>query len=128
MSKPCICKITRSNNQIKSTIFRLYNKKNIRLDNAGEFTSQTFNNCCMSIGINIEHPVAHVYTQNILAESFIKRLQLIARPLPMRARLSLLDAFTDTKKVIKSYTLAANALSKIEIPIQQVTTINELAL
>ncbi|MBW1279430.1 transposase family protein, partial [Escherichia coli] len=35
----------------------------IRLDNAGEFTSQTFNDYCMSIGINVEHHVAHVHTQ-----------------------------------------------------------------
>ena len=31
-------------------------------DNASEFTSQTLNDYCMSIGINIEHQVAHVYT------------------------------------------------------------------
>ena len=41
----------------------------------------------MSIGIKVEHPVAHVHTQNGLAESFIKRLQLIARPLLMRTKL-----------------------------------------
>ncbi|KAL0558683.1 hypothetical protein IC582_003263 [Cucumis melo] len=66
-----------------------YTIKNIRLDNAGEFTSQAFNNYCMSTGINIEHLVAHVHTQNGLTESFIKRLQLIARPLLMRAKLPL---------------------------------------
>ena len=60
--------------------FSDYPIKTIRLDNAGEFTSQTFNNFCMSIGINVEHSVAHVHTQNGLAESLIKRLQLIARP------------------------------------------------
>lgn len=41
----------------------------------------------MSIGINVEHPVAHVYTKNGLADSFIKRLQLIARPLILRTKL-----------------------------------------
>ena len=41
----------------------------------------------MSVAINVEHPVAHVHTQNGLAESFIKRLQLIARPLIMRTHL-----------------------------------------
>ena len=61
--------------------------KTIRLDNAGEFTSQAFNDYCTAIGITIEHPVAHVHTQNGLAESFIKRIQLIARPLLMRAKL-----------------------------------------
>ncbi|KAJ0458101.1 putative RNA-directed DNA polymerase [Helianthus annuus] len=41
----------------------------------------------MSIGIKVEHPVAHVHTQNGLAESLIKRLQIIARPLLMRCKL-----------------------------------------
>ncbi|XP_038984372.1 uncharacterized protein LOC120111397 [Phoenix dactylifera] len=64
-----------------------YPIKTIRLDNAGEFTSQAFNSYCMSIGIDIEHPVAHTHTQNGLAESFIKRLQLIAKPLLMKSKL-----------------------------------------
>ena len=63
-----------------------YPIKTIRLDNAGEFTSQAFKDYCMSIGISVEHPVAHVHTQNGLAESLIKRLQLIARPLLMRTK------------------------------------------
>ena len=41
----------------------------------------------MSIGINIEHHVAHVHTQNGLAGSLIKRLQLIARLLLMKTKL-----------------------------------------
>ena len=61
--------------------------KSIRLDNAREFTSLAFNDYCMSIGIIVEHPVAYVHIQNGLAESFIKRLQLIARPLLMRTKL-----------------------------------------
>ena len=64
-----------------------YTIKKVRLDNAGEFTSQAFNDYCMSVGISVEHPVAHVHTQNGLAESLIKRLQLIARPLIMRTKL-----------------------------------------
>ncbi|KAG7571783.1 Reverse transcriptase RNA-dependent DNA polymerase [Arabidopsis suecica] len=46
-----------------------------------------FNDYCMSMGVSVEHPVAHVHTQNGLAESFIKRIQLIARPLLMRSEL-----------------------------------------
>ena len=41
----------------------------------------------MSIGINIEHRIAHVHNQNGLSESLIKRLQLIARSLLMKAKL-----------------------------------------
>jgi hypothetical protein len=46
--------------------------QSIRMDNAGEFTSQTFYDYCMSIGINVVHPVAHTHTQNGFVESFIK--------------------------------------------------------
>jgi transposase InsO family protein len=48
--------------------------KKIRLDNAVEYTSQAFNDYCMSIGIDVEYPVAHTHTQNGLAKSFIKGL------------------------------------------------------
>ncbi|KAJ0497533.1 putative RNA-directed DNA polymerase [Helianthus annuus] len=64
-----------------------YTVKRVRLDNAGEFTSHAFNDYCMSVGIVVEHPVAYAHTQNGLAESLIKRLQLIARPLIMRTKL-----------------------------------------
>ena len=64
-----------------------YAIKKIRLDNAGEFTSHAFNDYCVSIEINIEHLVAHVHTQNGFAESLIKRIQLIARPMLMKSKL-----------------------------------------
>ena len=41
--------------------------KKIRLDNATKYTSQAFNDYCMSIGIDVEYHVAHTYTQNGLA-------------------------------------------------------------
>ena len=55
--------------------------KSIRMDNAAEFSSRAFNDYCMALGINIEHFVPYVHTQNGLAESLIKRIKLIARPL-----------------------------------------------
>ncbi|KAM2825188.1 hypothetical protein COP1_035011 [Malus domestica] len=61
--------------------------KSIRLDNAGEFTYQTFDDYCMTLGIDVEHHVPHVHTQNGLAEAFIKRLQLIARTLLKKTKL-----------------------------------------
>ena len=64
--------------------------KTIRLDNAGEFSSQTFLDYCMFIGIDVQHPVAHVHSHNGLAESFIKCLQLITRPLLLKTKLPLL--------------------------------------
>ena len=38
--------------------------KTICLDNASEFTSNSFSEYCMSIGISVECLVAHVHTQN----------------------------------------------------------------
>ncbi|KAM1236526.1 hypothetical protein TB1_036988 [Malus domestica] len=64
-----------------------YPIKSIRLNNAGKFTSQTFDDYCMSVRIDVEHLVPYVHTQNGLAEAFIKCLQLIARTLVMRTKL-----------------------------------------
>ena len=43
----------------------------------------------MSIGIDVQYSIAHVHTQNGLTESFIKHLQLIARPLLLNTKLPL---------------------------------------
>ena len=67
--------------------FHDYPIKSIILDNVDKFTSKTFTDYCMSVGINIEHHFAHTHTQNGLAKSLIKHLQLIARPLLMKTKL-----------------------------------------
>ncbi|TQD68909.1 hypothetical protein C1H46_045558 [Malus baccata] len=69
------------------TQFSDYSIKSIRLDNASELTSQTFDDYCITLGIDVEHHVPHVHTQNGLAEALIKRLQLIARTLLMKTKL-----------------------------------------
>jgi len=38
-----------------------YSLKKICFDNAGEFTSYVFHEYCMSIGIEVEHPVEHMF-------------------------------------------------------------------
>jgi transposase InsO family protein len=53
----------------------------IRMDNAAEFTSHAFNDYCMALGIQVQHSVPYVHTQNGLAKSLIKRIKLIAIPL-----------------------------------------------
>jgi hypothetical protein len=55
--------------------------QSIRLDNAAEFSSRAFNDYCMTQGIQVQHSIPYVHTQNGLAESLIKRIKLIARPL-----------------------------------------------
>ena len=54
---------------------------------AGELTSRSFDDYCISLGIDVEHHVPHVHTQNVLAEVFIKRMQLITRALLMKTKL-----------------------------------------
>jgi transposase InsO family protein len=61
--------------------------KSICMDNAAEFPSRAFNNYCMALGIEVQHSVPYVHTQNGLAESLIKRIKLIARPLLMNCSL-----------------------------------------
>ena len=61
--------------------------KSIRIDNAGEFTSKAFNDYCLASGIDVEHSILHVHTQNALAKSLIKRIKLIARPLLLNSSL-----------------------------------------
>jgi hypothetical protein len=51
------------------------------MDNAAEFSSKAFNDYCMVLGIEVQHSVLYVHTQNGLAESLIKRIKLIATPL-----------------------------------------------
>jgi hypothetical protein len=48
------------------------------MDNAAEFLSRAFNDYCIAQGIEVQHTVPSVHTQNVLAESLIKRIKLIA--------------------------------------------------
>jgi hypothetical protein len=43
--------------------------------------SRAFNDYCTAQGIQVQHSVPYVHTQNGLAESLIKRIKLITRPL-----------------------------------------------
>lgn len=45
--------------------------QSIRIDNAAEFTSHAFDDYCMALGIQVQHSVPYVHTQNGLAESLI---------------------------------------------------------
>ena len=65
-----------------------YPIKGIRMDNGGEFTSKSFDTYCASLGIEVEHPVAYVHTQNGLTEYLIKHIQIIARTLLLRTNLN----------------------------------------
>lgn len=51
------------------------------MENASEFSSHAFNAYCMALGIEVQHSVPYVHTQNGLAKALIKRIKLIVRPL-----------------------------------------------
>ena len=85
----------------------------------------------MSIGITIEHFVAHVHTQNGLAESLIKRLQLIARPLIMRTKLPISlwgHAILHAAALIRIRPSAYNKYSPIQLAFGQEPNISYLKI
>jgi len=61
--------------------------KTLRMDNAKEFRSQQFEDYCVASGINLTYSVPYKHSQNGLAEAFIKKIQLITRPLLIHAKL-----------------------------------------
>jgi hypothetical protein len=61
--------------------------QSIRIDNVAEFTSRAFNDYCMALRIWVQHSIPYIHTQNGLAESLIKRIKLITRPLLMNCKL-----------------------------------------
>ena len=67
--------------------FPNYSIKTIRFDSAGEFTSKSFYDYYTAVEIQVEYLVAHVHTQNGLAESLIKRLQIIDCPMLLKIKL-----------------------------------------
>jgi hypothetical protein len=63
------------------TIFSERRFQSVRLDNAAEFSLRAFNDYSMTQGIKVQYSVPFIHTQNGLAESLIKIIKLIARPL-----------------------------------------------
>ena len=61
--------------------------KTLRMDNAGEFKSQQFEDYYTATGIELTYSVPYEHSQNGLAEAFIKKIQLISRPLLLQAKL-----------------------------------------
>ena len=55
--------------------------KSSKFDNVGEFVTQSFNNYCLKIKINVEYLLAHTHTYNDLTDSFINHPKFIARSL-----------------------------------------------
>ena len=62
--------------------------KTPRMDNAKGFRSQQFEDYCVASGIDLTYSVPYEHSQNDLAEAFIKKIQLITRPLLIYTNLS----------------------------------------
>ena len=61
--------------------------KTLRMDNAGEFRSKNFEDFCTATGIHLTYSVPYEHSQNGLAEAYIKKLQMVAWPLLLHAKL-----------------------------------------
>jgi hypothetical protein len=68
-----VCLLSTRNHEfakIMSQIIKLKGKfhehqiNTIRMDNVAEFTSESFNDYCMALGIQVQHSVPYVHTQN----------------------------------------------------------------
>lgn len=64
-----------------------YPIKKLCINNTKEFASKSFEGYCTITGIELTYCVPYEHAQNGLAESFIKRIQLITRPLLLHANL-----------------------------------------
>jgi hypothetical protein len=61
----------------------------LRVDRAGKFISQAFDDYCVAAGIDAQYPIPYVHFQNGIAKSLIKRIQMISRLLLMQTQLPL---------------------------------------
>ena len=55
--------------------------KHLRLDNTKGFRSHAFEDFCTASWIEFAYSVAYEHSYNGLAEAFVKKIQLVARPL-----------------------------------------------
>lgn len=90
--------------------------KNVRVDNAAEYVSKSFQEFCSSSGIVLETSVPHAH--NTSAENFVKQIQMIARPLLLRSQLPLScwgHAVLHAGDLIRYRPSAENQLSPYEL-------------
>ena len=62
--------------------------KMLCMDNVAEFQSHTFEDYYTASRISLTYLVSYEHSQNGLAKVYIKKLQMVARPLLLHARLS----------------------------------------
>ncbi|XP_074346917.1 uncharacterized protein LOC141685728 [Apium graveolens] len=88
-------------------------------------------NVCYRCGMNGHWTLPHVHTQNGLAESFIKRLQLIARPLLLKAKLPTSiwgHAILHAANIIRIRPTSYNQHSPLQLVLGQVPNISHFKI
>lgn len=65
--------------------FPYHPNKYLQMDNAMEFRSHTLEDYCIATGITLTYCVPYEHFHNGLAKAFIKKIQLITRPLLLHA-------------------------------------------
>ena len=73
--------------KVQKNHFPNFPVKHLRLDNAKEFRSHAFEDFCTASVIDFSDSVAYEHSQNGLAEAYVKKIQLVARPLLLHANL-----------------------------------------
>ena len=61
--------------------------KYLHMDNVQEFRSHAFEDYCITTGITLTYSVPYEHAQNGLAKAFVKKIQLVTRPLLLHAQL-----------------------------------------
>lgn len=59
----------------------------LKIDNAQEFKSHTFEEYCVATRITLTYSVLYKHSQDRLTKAFIKKVQLVTRPLLLHANL-----------------------------------------
>ena len=68
-------------------LYPKYPVKFLHIDNTQEFKSYAFEDYCQATWISLTYGVAYEHAQNGLVEAFIKKIQLISRPLLIHVHL-----------------------------------------
>ena len=61
--------------------------KTLHVDNVAQFQSHTFEDYCTAFEISLTYSMPYEHSQNGLAEAYIKKLQMVAKPLLLHTQL-----------------------------------------
>ena len=92
--------------------------KTLLMDNAKEFRSKKFEDYWVATGISLTYAVPYEHAQNRLAKAFIKKIQLMSRPLLLHAKLPSsfwVHAVLHATTLLRYYPTLLNEYSPLEL-------------